>query len=362
MLGEAETNYRRAVQLRPDYIEALNNLGNVLRIQGRMAEALECYDQALDLQPDHADVHLSRAMAWLERGEFERGWPEYEWRLKCQRYAIPPFRRPPWDGSPLEGRTILLYADYGVGDALQFIRYAPLVQRRVGRVIVTCGRPLGRLLATCPGVERVVSEGDSLPDFEVYAPLMSLPGIFGTTLATIPAEVPYLAPDEGLVETWHRQMNTAVGLRIGIVWQGNPQNTRDHMRSFRLAQLEPIALRPGIRLFSLQKGHGSEQLGEIGGRFELTDLSGGLVDFLDTAAAIVNLDLVIAPDTAVAHLAGALGVPVWVALPFAADWRWMSGRDDSPWYPTMKLFRQRRWGEWDEVFERIARELGSDLM
>jgi hypothetical protein len=220
---------------------------------------------------------------------------------------------------------------------------------------------LARLLATCPGVERVVSAGDDSPDFEVYAPLMSLPRIFGTTLATIPAEVPYLVPNEALVEVWRQPMGSADGLRIGIVWQGNPQNTRDRARSFRLAQFEPIARRAGVGLFSLQKGYGREQLGEIGGRFEVTDLSVGLNDFLDTAAAIVNLDLVIAPDTAVAHLAGALGVPVWVALPFAADWRWMSERDDSPWYPTMKLFRQTRWGDWGEVFERMAVEIENQV-
>jgi Flp pilus assembly protein TadD len=357
---EAENCYRQAVRLRPDYTEAHNNLGNTLRSQRRMAEALECYDQALRLQPDHADVHLSRALAWLELGEFERGWPEYEWRLKCRQYSIPAFRQPLWDGSPLNGRTILLYADHGLGDALQFIRYAPLVHQRGGRVILTCGQPLARLLATCPGVDRVVVEGEGSPEAEVYAPLMSLPRIFGTTLATIPAQVPYLFPDEARVELWRDQISSSDELHVGITWQGNPQNTRDRARSFRLSQFEPIARRAGIRLFSLQKGYGCEQLGEIVGRFAVTDLSSGLGDFMDTAAAILNLDLMIAPDTALAHLAGALGVPTWVALPFAADWRWMSAREDSPWYPTIKLFRQQRWGDWDEVFARMAGELGND--
>jgi tetratricopeptide (TPR) repeat protein len=359
-LDEAETNYRRAVQLRSEYNEALNNLGNVLRSRGRIDEALACYDRALGLQPDQADVHLSRALAWLERGEFERGWPEYEWRLKCRPYAIPSFPQPLWDGRPLEGRTILLYADHGLGDALQFIRYAPLVHRRGGRVIVMCGRPLARLLATCPGVEQVMVEGEVSPDSAVYAPLMSLPGIFGTTLETIPAEVPYLFPDEALVERRDQLPAPSDELRVGIAWQGNPRNTRDRARSFHLSQFEPIARQAGIRLFSLQTGYGREQLGEIGSRFEVTDVGGGLGDFLDTATAMANLDLIIAPDTAVAHLAGALGVPVWVALPFAPDWRWMSGRDDSPWYPTMKLFRQRRWGDWDEAFARIAGELADN--
>jgi Flp pilus assembly protein TadD len=353
-LVEAETNYRRAAELSPDYAEALHNLGNVLRSQGRTEEALEYYDRALRLRPDRAEIHLGRALAWLERGDFERGWPEYEWRLKCPQFAIPAFRRPRWYGSPLEGRTILLYADHGLGDALQFVRYAPLVQQRGGRVIVVCGPPLARLLATCRGVERVVVAGEDPPDFAVYAPLMSLPGIFGTNSATIPSEVPYLAPDEGLVDAWRRRIGPADGLKIGIAWQGNPQNARDRARSFPLIRFEPIARRAGTRLFSMQKGHGVEQLPEIAGRFEVVDLGDELNDLMDTAAAIANLDLVITADTALAHLAGALGAPVWVALPFAPDWRWMTGRDDSPWYPTMKLFRQRRWGDWDEVFQRIA--------
>ena len=357
---DAETCYRQAVSLKPDYTEALNNLGNALRDQRRMAEALECYEQALRLQPDLADVHLGRALAWLELGDFERGWPEFEWRLKCRQYSIPAFRQPLWDGSPLDGRTILLYADHGLGDALQFIRYAALVHQRGGRVIVTCRRPVARLLATCPGVEQVVVEGEGSPEFEVYAPMMSLPRIFATTLATIPDQIPYLVPDQALVQHWGQPRAGSLERHVGIAWQGNPQNTRDRVRSFRLSQLEPIARRAGIRLFSLQVGYGREQLGELAGQFAVTDLSSGLVDFLDTAAVVKNLDLVIAPDTALVHLAGASGVRVWVALRFAADWRWMSGRDDSPWYPTMKLFRQPRRGDWDEVFERMAGELENE--
>ena len=198
-LDEAVACYRQAVRFRPDYTEAFNNMGNALRNRGRLAEAMESYEQALKLKPDHAEVHLSRALAWLGMGDFERGWPEYEWRLKVSHFAIPPFRQPFWDGSPLDGRTILLYADHGLGDAIQFIRYVPMVRDRGGRVIVVCARPLARLLASCPGIDRVVVEGEGTADSDVYAPLMSLPGIFGSNLETLPAEVPYLFPDASLV-------------------------------------------------------------------------------------------------------------------------------------------------------------------
>ena len=206
-LDEAVACYRRAVAFRPNYPEAYNNLGNALRNQGRLAEAMESYEQALALKPDHADVHLSRALAWLGMGDFERGLPEYEWRFRCSQFTMPQFRQPLWDGSPLDGRTIVLYADHGLGDAIQFIRYVPMVRDRGGRVIVVCARPLARLLSSCPGIDRVVVEGEGTADCDVYAPLMSLPRIFGTTLATIPADVPYLFPDPALVEHWRGEMN-----------------------------------------------------------------------------------------------------------------------------------------------------------
>ena len=359
-LDEALECYRQAVRLEPEYTEACNNLGNTLLSQGRMAEAMGSYNQALKRNPEHAEVHLNRALTWLGMGDFAKGWPEYEWRLKVPQYSVPSFRQPLWDGSPLDGRTILLHADHGLGDAIQFIRYVPLVRQRGGRVILQCCGPLARLLATSPGIERVVVIGDDVPDSDVYAPLMSLPGIFGTTLETISADVPYLFPEESLVERWRGELAPTHELRVGIAWQGNPQHTRDRSRSFRLSQFEAISRPPGLRLFSLQKFHGSEQLGDIEGRFAVTDLGIRLDDMMDTAAVMENLDLVIVADSALAHLAGALGVPVWVALPFAPDWRWLRGRDDSPWHPTMRLFRQRRLGDWDEVFERIAAELESD--
>jgi TPR repeat/Glycosyltransferase family 9 (heptosyltransferase) len=353
----AEACYRRALELKPDYAEARHNLGNAFKSRGHLAEALDCYDRALAIRPDLAQVHLSRAMALLEAGDFERGWPEYEWRLKCPQCAIPHLPQPRWDGGPLGGKTILLYADHGLGDAIQFIRYAPMVKGRGGRVIVLCRAPLARLLATCAGVDLVVVEGAPVPDCDVQAPLMSLPGIFGTDAASVPADDPYLSADPDSVDAWAEDLALSDDLCVGIAWQGNPEYIRDHLRSFRLDRFEPVARRPGVRLYSLQKGHGSEQIAELAGRFPVTDLGGRLDDLMDTAALMMNLDLVIAADTAVAHLAGALGVPTWVSLPIEPDWRWMSGRDDSPWYPTMRLFRQRRRGDWDDVFARIAAAL-----
>ncbi len=361
LLDEAIACYRQAIRLKRDHIDAHNNLGNALRAQRRSAEAMECYDEALRIRPDHAQVHLSRALLRLQLGDFEPGWAEYEWRLKCKDYAIPSYPRPLWDGSPVDGQTILIYGDHGLGDTLQFIRYAPLVQDRGGRVVVAVRKPLARILASCPGVEMVIPEGELLPDFAVYIPATSLPRIFGTTLATVPAQIPYLAADSDLVKRWGDEIGRENGFRIGIAWRGNPAYTRDRQRSFALTQFEPLSQLEGVRLYSLQKDFGAEQIVEAASRFAVTDLGSRDTDFMDTAAAMRNLDLVIAADTSIVHLAGALGSPVWVALSFESDSRWLLDRDDSPWYPTMRLFRQTRPGDWDEVFKRITDELAARL-
>jgi Tfp pilus assembly protein PilF len=356
-LAEAEAAYRQALLRRPGYIDALHHLGNALGGQGRAREAVECYEEVLRLEPDHGKVHLCRAMAWLQSGDYIRGWAEYEWRLKCKGQSIPPMSQPFWGGEPLDGRTILILAEQGLGDTLQFIRYATLVAKRGGRVIVACRQPLERIVASCPGVERVISEKMAVPEFDCYAPLLSLPRVFRTSLESVPAEVPYLAADPALVARWRDELGPIGGFKVGVVWQGNPDHSKDRERSFRLAQLGPLARVPGVRLFSLQKGPGSEQLGEVEVDFPITDLGRRLDDLVVTAAVMRSLDLVVSPDTSPAHLAGALGVPVWLALPAAPDWRWLRGRDDSPWYPTMLIFRQRKWGDWEDVLERMAREL-----
>jgi tetratricopeptide (TPR) repeat protein len=371
-LQDAVASYGQAVRLKPNYVEAHNNLGASLDSLRHLEDALSSYGQAVWLKPDYADAHRNRALLWLLLGDFEQGWPEYEWRWRCQGITMPPFRQPLWDGSPLEGRTVLLHAEQGLGDTLQFIRYAPLVQQQGGKVLVQCQPPLLSVLARCAGIDHLVGQNSALPDFDVHAPLLSLPGLLRTALATIPAQIPYLSADASLVEHWRAQLDSlsAQGegeesgtFRIGIAWQGNPQHKKDRQRSLPLASFEPLARLPGVQLFSLQAGPGTEQLAEIRDHFPVIDLGSrfNLESFEDAAAVVKGLDLILSVDSAIVHLAGALGRTTWTLLPFAADWRWLLGREDSPWYPTMRLFRQKVPGDWDGVFERIVSLLSNRL-
>ena len=360
-LDEAVACQRRALELKPDFADAHNNLGVALLTQGKLGEAVACYDRAIQWKADCADAHFNRSLSWLLAGDFQRGWPEYEWRWQTKRYPRPPFGQPLWDGRPLQGKTILLYVEQGMGDAIQFIRYARQVRQAGARVIVECQKPLVRLLAGCSGVDELFGQGSYLPFFDVHTSLLSLPGIFHTSPETIPADVPYLFADSGLVEHWRKALGATAGFKIGIVWRGSPTFRNDHARSLPLSCFESLAGVPDVRLVSLQKGAGAEELPGLAGRFAVTDLGSGLRDFADTAALLVNLDLVVTCDTAVAHLAGALGAAVWVALPLVPDWRWRLDRDDSPWYPTMRLFRQKRLGDWAGVFHEIKMALSSRL-
>jgi tetratricopeptide (TPR) repeat protein len=363
---EAEGYFRRALTCQPDNAEVLNSLGAARSAQGRLREAIDFYHQALRLSPDFAEAHWNLALASLLLGDFKLGWSEFEWRWKCPRtkpwFA---FSQPLWDGSSLAGKTIVLQEEQGLGDILHFVRYARLVKERGGTVIVHCPRKLTRLLAGCVGVDRVVGRGDPLPPHHFYAPLLSLPGIFGTNLETIPGQAPYLFADPALVAHWRTELAPVRRFRVGIVWQGNPGHPWDRPRSIPLASFEPLSRVPGVRLISLQKGPGTEQLQAVADRFAVISL-GGQVDetsgaFMDTAAIMQNLDLVITADTSSAHLAGALGVPVWVAVFLTPDWRWLMDREESPWYPSMRLFRQTRLGDWAGVFGRIAQALEHEV-
>ncbi|HWY88893.1 MAG TPA: hypothetical protein VNX28_19425, partial [Gemmataceae bacterium] len=293
----------------------------------------------------------------LLQGEFPEAWTDYEFRRQKSDFVQSHQDRPCWDGAPLDGKTILLHPEQGLGDTIHFIRYAALVKQRGGNVVFECPAALARLLSGVAGIDQLVAAGTPPPPFDVQASLLSLPNIFATTLATVPAAVPYLRADAVLAEHWRNELAPLDGFRIGIAWQGNIQHAGDRYRSFPLRHLEPLARMAGVKLVSLQKGQGTEQLR---GQFPILDL-GDRLDaagaFLDTAAIMMNLDLVITVDSAVAHLAGALAVPVWVALSIAPDWRWLLERADSPWYPTMRLFRQQRFGDWNDVFERIHKEL-----
>jgi tetratricopeptide (TPR) repeat protein len=356
-IEEAAANYRQALRVKPNHPEAHHNLGNALRDLGQPEEALAHYQEAVRVKPDHAQAHTNLAMIRLLMGDFEQGWREYEWRWKCPDFPHRSFAQPGWDGGSLAGRKILLHAEQGLGDTLQFIRYVPLVTKRGGFVIVECPKTLRPLLATCSGIDRLVSYGSPLPGFDTHAPLMSLPLLLGTTLATIPADVPYLNAAPELREYWRQELSSIAGLKVGIFWQGDPRHRRDRQRSVPLMRFAPLAQLAGVKLCSLQEGPGSDQQGEAAARFPVIDMASRFQNFGDTAAALVNLDLVITVDSAVAHCAGALGVPVWLLLPYGPDWRWLLEREDSPWYPTMRLFRQKAAGDWDGVFARVAAEL-----
>ena len=358
---EAADSYRRAIELMPEMAEAHNNLGNVLRDQGRFDEALTSYRQAEELKPNYCDPHWNQSLVWLVQGDFERGWAEYEWRWQLKNFKRRPCPQPLWDGSSLEGRTILLAAEQGLGDTLQFIRYAPLVRQRGATVLAEVQKPLRQLLAGLAGVDRLLVQGEATPDFETYAPLLSLPRLLGTTLANVPADVPYLQADESLVARWRAEIASLPGFKIGIAWQGSPQNRTDRGRSIPLECFKTLARVPEVTLISLQKGLGSEQTAAVADRFQVIDFGKRLDEasgpFMDTAAVMRHLDLVVTCDSALAHLAGALGVPVWIGLMLSPDWRWLLQRDDSPWYPTARLFRQTRVGDWHQVFERMAAAL-----
>jgi tetratricopeptide (TPR) repeat protein len=359
--AEAEAAFGRALELDPRFADALSNLAGVHHELGRMDEALGYYDLALGFAPEASSIRYNRSLALLKNGDYDRGWTEYEWRWRRGTESDRAYPGPRWDGSALDGRTVLVWTEQGLGDVIQFVRYVPFVRARGGRVVVECPVRLQPLIATCPGVDVVVTEGEPLPAYDCQIPLMSLPGLFRTTPQTVPWNGPYVAADPQRVATWGRRLGPESGFKLGLAWQGNPHYRLDRFRSAPLAAFAPLAEVPGVRLFGLQVGPGAAQIASVGPRFRVVDLkpdpdprSGA---FLDAVAILAHLDLVVTIDSAVAHLAGALGVPVWVALSGVSDWRWGVGRSDTPWYPTMRLFRQRTLGDWTEVFEQMAGEL-----
>jgi tetratricopeptide (TPR) repeat protein len=361
---EAQRLCQRAVQLAPDRAELYVNLGTTYKDLGDPVTALSFYERALELKPNSPQAAHSRGLALLSLGDFPRGWAGYENRRRCEQYDTRDFPQPFWDGSPLRGRTILIHAEQGFGDTLQFIRYIPLVAQLGGQVLVAVQEPLMPLLRAS-GVPNLLSLAQPLPDFDVHVPLMSLPHVLGTTLETIPAGVPYLAVGPERVALWQKRLESLDGIRVGLVWQGRREHHRDCLRSVPLTALRPLAQVPGVRLISLQQGFGSEQLPALATlppeqTFEVIDVLPEFdanAVFMDAAALMKNLDLVVACDTGLAHLAGGLGARVWLALPYGSEWRWLQGRDDSPWYPTMRLFRQPKFRDWDSVFQQMAAAL-----
>jgi len=362
-LEQAQACYEKALEINPEYVTALSNLGQTLHERALYREALASLDKAVSLDPAHADAHANRAVLLLLLGRFAEGWAEYEWRWKVAGFTTErrDFPQPRWDGSDLDGQTILLHAEQGLGSAIQFVRYAPLVAARNGTVVVECQKPLLRLFSSltigeAPPVARVVARGDALPHFDVQAPLMSLPTLLGTEIDSIPRKTPYLTAEPAAAAAWRDRLGQFPKPRVGLAWAGNPRHVNDHNRSMPASCLRPLLRAGGATFFSLQMGSAAKDLDELVGG-AVHDLSPEITDFADTAAIIANLDLVISVDTAVAHLAGALGWPVWLVLPFVGEWRWLLDREDSPWYPTMRLFRQMALGDWSGVVERVAEAL-----
>src|ERR1700730_3076020 len=346
---EAVARYKGSLALQPDRAETHYNLAIALEPQCRYAEALACYGRALALKPDYARAHFNRSLTLLLTGQFKEGWEEYEWRFVLAQYDRG-FDRPLWSGELLAGRTILLHAEQGFGDTLQFLRYVPIVAERCGSVVLEVPASLVRLARTVAGASQVVATGDPLPAFDCHCPLLSLPRVFKTNLATIPKTVPYLTVPAEASAGWAERIPATPGLRVGVVWAGTAVGAID------LRLLQPLWEVEGVSWFSLQVGDRSGDISSLAG-VKIADLSPWLTDFAETAAAVCRLDLVVSVDTSVAHLAGALGRPTWLLLRYPPEWRWLLEREDSPWYPTARLFRQRKEGDWSCVAREVATAL-----
>ena len=357
-IEEAIISYQKAIHLNPALFDAHNNLGRSFQELGQIEEAIESYQKAIQLNPEFADAHVNLAFALLLAGQFEEGWKEYEWRWKLKNRSRYDFPQPVWEGADLSGRTILLYAEQGFGDTILFIRYASLVATRGAKVIVECQNELKSLMSRVEGVKQIITHDDKLPEFDTHCPLLSLPMVFETELTNIPADIPYINADPRICRKWREKLQTDTSIqKIGLVWSGNPNFKRDRLRSCDLIVFAPLAEIQGASYYSLQKGEAAQQIKNPPEGLKIIDLTADINDFEDTAGLIENLDLVISVDTSVAHLVGALGKPVWTLVPFAPDWRWLLDRSDSPWYPTMRIFRQPSPGDWMAVIKEIFAEL-----
>jgi tetratricopeptide (TPR) repeat protein len=356
--GEAREEAASTLRLAPDSSDAINLRGMLWEIDCLLPEALAAYERAVALAPENADAQHNLGRLRLLQGRFAEGWEGFEWRLKTSRARSGFFAAHHWDGTPLAGKTILLHAEQGLGDTLQFCRYVPLVAARGGEVILAVQPPLAPLLAQLPGAARTFAVGDERPMTDFLMPLASLPRLFTHDFAGIPAADGYLRAPEAALERWRGRFGPqSAKLRVGLAWAGNPEQDMDRNRSASLAALLPLLDIPGIDFYSLQVGARGAEIAEQGAGERLVDLGGEIHDFVDTAALLSLLDLVITVDTSVAHLAGALGRPGWVMLSALPDWRWHLDRSDCPWYRSLRLFRQPRRGDWASVVGEIAARL-----
>jgi tetratricopeptide (TPR) repeat protein len=354
----AESHYRRAVALKPNPTN-LVCLGGSLGAQGRLDEEEGFYRDALALDPNYADAHQNLAWLLLKRGDYKQGWAEFTKRWRKADYeaiAVPSVAE--WHGEPLDGRRLLLVGEQGFGDHFQFLRYARVLEQLGATVDICVREALLPLVERTPGVHRAFS-GKPEAQYDFWVPMMSVPSCIGTELTTIPTEMPYMFADKAKIKAWRKRV-AATGKpkrKVGLVWSGSPTFGNDRYRSMALANLSPLGEQENIAWYPLQKGPAHDQLAAAPEVFRTHDFTADLHSFDDTAALIMNLDLVIAVDTGVAHLAAALGKPVWVLLPANSDWRWLEARNDTPWYPAMKLFRQTELGDWAPVVQRVSEEL-----
>ncbi|MCC6207803.1 MAG: hypothetical protein IT488_06595, partial [Gammaproteobacteria bacterium] len=357
-LPESLVAFNHALELRPDYTEAYIERSMLMMHMRHFEQAYADIDRALTLEPGYPEAHFCEAIYRLVNAEFDRGWEEYEWRWKVKEAGgARAFTQPLWLGRDnIAGKTILLYSEQGYGDTIQFSRYTSLVAALGARVILEVQAPLRPLMARIQGAEQVIATGDPLPAFNYQCPLMSLPLAFRTGLETIPAATSYLSADPSRVAAWRTRLGQTEKPRIGIAWSGRPAFRNDHNRSVRLNELLPL-LRDTATFISLQKELREYDREILAAHPQILHVGEELNDYDDTAALIECLDLVISVDTSVAHLAGALGKPTWILLPFNPDWRWLLDREDSPWYPATRLYRQPRPGDWESVIARIAAEL-----
>ena len=357
-MGEAAAEYCRAIEIDPEYSRAHINLGNALLGMGRHAQARGCYESGLRLDGASPGGRYNLALMQLRNGEYEEGWRNHEsrWDFEELHLGRRNFTQPMWQGESLQDKTILLHAEQGLGDTIQFARYVPSLASKGAHVILEVQAPLLTLLRSMPGVANVIERGKPLPEFDLHCPFMSLPFAFEAELKTIPLPEGYLAVSEEVAEA-ARQQYPGSGMRIGLAWAGNPNHKADAQRSMPLVAFLPLAEMPGITLFSLQKGMAVQQIAPLRGNLPILDAASSHSSMAETAALLATLDVVISIDTSIAHLAGAMGKPVWVLLAHLADWRWMERREDSPWYQSAKLIRQPSPGDWESVIQKVIKDL-----
>ncbi len=366
-LEKALKSIETAISIDPEYTDALVNYGETLKAMGDYDKSLDAYDRAIAISPESVDAHWNRSIIWLTKGNFRDGWPEYEWRWRRPTTRKRMFATGTlWQGQPIAGKTLFVFEEQGLGDTIQFVRFLPMLKPLGCRVIFEVGFPLIRLMNDTKLYDRLwvgLKDVDTRPvdRFDFYAPLLSLPGILKTEVKTIPAHMPYLKADLNLCRIWKGRMARDNSFKVGLVWAGHPDHNNDAKRSIPLQMFQELAHIKGVSFYSLQKDKHDQWTDMDSLKIFEKDFGPEISDFADTAAIIENLDLVISVDTSVVHLAGALGKPVWTLIPFEPDFRWLLDREDSPWYPTMKLFRQPGYGAWEPVLKRVAQALSKKI-